>query len=66
MLGILVIQIHLASLESFGIPYMMPMVSGSIDNELEYQDFVMRKPVFTMRKRPIYARRDNRTRFRRW
>lgn len=66
MLGILVLQIHLASLESFGIPYMMPAVSGSIDDELEYQDFVMRKPVFTMRKRPIYATKDNRTRFRRW
>lgn len=66
MLGILVLQIHLASLESFGIPYMMPVVSGSIDDELEYQDFVMRKPIFTMRKRPIYTRKGNRTRFRRW
>lgn len=65
MLGILVIQIHLSSLESFGIPYMMPMVSGSIDDELEFQDFVMRKPIFTMRNRPLYTRRGNRIRFRR-
>lgn len=65
MLGILVIQIHLASMESFGIPYMMPLVSGSIDDELEFQDFIMRKPIFTMHNRPLYARRGKRTRFRR-
>ncbi len=64
MLGILVIQIHLASLESFGIPYMMPLVAGSIDDEVEFQDFIMRKPIFTMKDRPLYARRHNRTRFR--
>lgn len=66
MLGILVIQIHLASLESFGIPYMMPMVSGSIDDGVEYQDFVMRKPIFMMRNRPVYTKEGNRIRFRRW
>ena len=65
MLGILAVQIHLASLESFGIPYMMPLVSGSVDDDVEFQDFVMRKPVFTMRDRPLYARREQRIRFRR-
>ena len=64
MLGILVIQIHLASLESFGIPYMMPLTAGSIDDEIEFQDFVLRKPIFTMKARPVYTRRHNRTRFR--
>ena len=65
LLGILILQIHLASLESFGIPYMLPAVSGSIDNEVEFQDFVMRKPIFTMQDRPLYTRRAKRTRFRR-
>ena len=64
MLGILMIQIHLSSLESFGIPYMMPLVAGSIDDEREFQDFVLRKPIFTMQYRPLYARRHNRLRFR--
>ena len=63
MLGILVIQIHLASMESFGIPYMMPLVSGSIDDELEFQDFILRKPIFTMHNRPLYTRRGARRRF---
>lgn len=63
VLGILVILIHLAKLESFGIPYMMPAVSGSIDDDMEFQDFVGRSPIFTMKKRPLYARRGKRTRF---
>lgn len=65
MLGILILQIHLASMESFGIPYMMPLVSGSIDDDIEYQDFVLRKPIFTMQDRPLYTRNNNRKRFRR-
>lgn len=63
MLGILVLIIHLAKLESFGIPYMMPMVSGSIDKDVEFQDFVVRKPIFTMQERPLFTRRGMRTRF---
>lgn len=65
MLGILVIQIHLSALESFGIPYMLPVTAGSIDDEIEFQDFVMRKPIFTMKDRPIYTLREKRRRFRR-
>lgn len=64
LLGILVVEIHLASLESFGIPYMMPLTAGSIDGEREFQDFVMRFPVFAMKYRPLYTRRHNRVRFR--
>ena len=66
MLGMLLILVHLASLESFGIPYMMPLVSGSVDVGVVHQDFIMRKPVFTMYRRPIYTRKDGRIRFRRW
>lgn len=64
MLGVLVLLIHLASMESFGIPYLMPAVAGSADDGVEYQDFVMRKPIFTMRERPIYTQMGQRRRFR--
>lgn len=64
MLGILVLLIHLATMESFGVPYLMPAVAGSADDEIEYQDFVMRKPIFTMRERPIYTQMGQRRRFR--
>lgn len=65
MIGILALQIHLASLESFGIPYLMPTVAGSVDAGVEYQDFVMRKPIFAMERRPIYTKLGERIRFRR-
>ena len=65
LLGILVMQIHLASLTSFGIPYMMPMVSGTVDGGVEFQDFLIRKPIFTMKNRPIYTREGKRRRFQR-
>ncbi|MDE6433771.1 MAG: spore germination protein [Lachnospiraceae bacterium] len=64
MLGVLVLLIHLASMESFGIPYLMPAVAGSADDGVEYQDFVIRKPIFTMRERPIYTQMGQRRRFR--
>ena len=35
-----------------------------VDDEIEYQDFVMRKPIFTMRERPIYTQMGQRRRFR--
>lgn len=64
MLGVLVLLIHLASMESFGIPYLMPAVAGSADDGVEYQDFVIRKPIFMMRERPIYTQMGQRRRFR--
>lgn len=64
MLGVLVLLIHLATMESFGIPYLMPTVAGSVDDEIEYQDFVMRRPIFTMCERPIYTQMGQRRRFR--
>lgn len=62
-LGLLILVIHLASLESFGIPYMMPLTAGSVDGEVEFQDFVFRKPIFAMKERPLYAMRKVRKRF---
>ncbi|MDO5154493.1 MAG: spore germination protein [Eubacteriales bacterium] len=64
-IGILGLLIHLASMESFGIPYLMPAVAGSVDDGVEYQDFVLRTPIFTMKERPIYTQMGQRRRFRR-
>lgn len=64
MLGTLVLLIHLTSMESFGVPYLMPAVAGSVDRGVEYQDFVLRKPIFTMKERPIYTQMGQRRRFR--
>jgi spore germination protein len=54
-IGIILILTHLASLESFGIPYMFPYVSGDLNNFEDYKDTFFRLPIFTMKKRPIFA-----------
>ncbi|MDD6072450.1 MAG: spore germination protein [Clostridiales bacterium] len=64
MLGVLALLIHLAGMESFGIPYLMPAVAGSVDDGVEYQDYVLRKPIFTMKERPVYTQMGQRRRFR--
>lgn len=65
ILGFLIIAIHLSGLVSFGVPYMMPVVGGSIDGMRGKQDFVVRSPIKTMRVRPMWARNGNRVRLRR-
>jgi spore germination protein len=55
-IGMLFISIHLASLKSFGIPYMSPFVSGGVNNYSDFKDSIFRAPLFKMRKRPIFCR----------
>lgn len=64
VLGVLTVLIHLASLESFGIPYLMPFVAVKADESMDYQDGIIRRPLFELKKRPIFARRDQRIRYR--
>ena len=64
VLGVLTVLIHLASLESFGIPYLMPFVAVKADESMDYQDGVIRRPLFQLKKRPIFARKDQRIRYR--
>ena len=54
-IGIILILIHLVSLESFGIPYMFPFVSGDLNNFEDFKDSFFRIPIFAMKKRPIFA-----------
>lgn len=53
---------HLAQLESFGVPYMLPTVCGG---ELDYnacKDQYVRYPLRRMRKRPLFTREGRRIR----
>ena len=68
ILGLLIIAIHLSELKSFGVPYMMP-VNGSKSEEqediaLNNQDFMVRPPITRMKKRPVWAKKENRVRLR--
>ncbi|MGN0151671.1 MAG: spore germination protein [Wujia sp.] len=64
LLGLLIVAIHLSELTSFGVPYMMPVIAGSVDNMHGKKDFVMRAPIKSMVKRPVWARGENRIRLR--
>ncbi len=63
-LGWMLVLIHLAGLKSFGIPYLLPFAAGEVNQGGETRDSIFRYPLKKMRKRPVFARRENRTRFR--
>jgi len=55
-MALLIVLIHLASLKSFGLPYLFPFAAGDIDGYSDFKDTIFRLPVIFMKKRPIYAR----------
>ncbi|MDR1541701.1 MAG: spore germination protein [Clostridiales bacterium] len=54
-MGALFTLIHLATLKSFGLPYLFPFVSGDINCYSDMKDTLFRVPLFAMKKRPIFA-----------
>lgn len=56
MLGILFLSIHLCSLRSFGVPYMVPLAPLNIYN---LQDAFVRFPIWAMKSRPWLISKDN-------
>ena len=58
--GAVVILIHLASLKSFGFPYLYPFVSSDLNGYNDLKDTVVRPPLFMMKRRPIFAKPDHR------
>ena len=57
--GLLIILIHLASLKSFGIPYLFPFTSAEMNDYSDTKDSLFRLPLFTYKKRPFYANPAN-------
>jgi len=49
MVGLIVISNHLLSLESFGVPYLSPVIPSSLSG---IKDTAIRMPVWSMKKRP--------------
>ena len=64
LLGMLTVLIHLSRLKSFGIPYLMPFVGADLTGYADERDSIWRAPLRKIRKRPIYAKRDQRVRLR--
>lgn len=60
LLGLLVMQTHLVSLRSFGVPYFAPVAPFNLKDA---KDLVMRVPWWAMRERPrLLANNNNRQR----
>lgn len=64
VMGMLLVLIHLAQLKSFGIPYLMPFVGADLNSYMDERDSIIRWPIFKMKRRPIFAKRNSRIRFR--
>jgi spore germination protein len=60
--GFIIVLIHLSSLESFGIPYMMPFAASGTEEMDQTGDGMVRMPSFRLRKRPVFAKKSERTR----
>lgn len=56
MIGLMFMAIHLCSLRSFGIPYMMPLAPFNIHNQ---QDVFIRFPIWAMKNRPMFISKGN-------
>lgn len=61
--GLYITVSHLAGLTSFHMPYLMPYVGRELDKG--QGDTIWRKPIYKMKRRPLFASHNNRTRLRR-
>lgn len=59
MIGLILINNHLLSLKSFGVPYLSPIVPGNFEG---MKDTVFRAPLWWMKRRPTMLHTPDRTR----
>jgi len=57
-MGLLLVSIHLAAMKSFGVPYLMPFASSEMSGGHDLKDSLFRFPLFSMKRRPFFARQD--------
>lgn len=52
----LLILAHLCSLTSYGIPFLYPFCSASVNDDLDWEDTLFRLPLHKMKRRPIFTK----------
>lgn len=62
--GWVLVLVHLAGLKSFGISYLMPFAGGDANKGGESLDSILRAPLDRMNRRPLFSRKENRTKMR--
>lgn len=65
LLGVFLVLVHMASLKSFGIPYLSPYVGAQLNGYQDEKDSVVRFPLRMLWKRPIYANPEESVRLKR-
>lgn len=56
--AVLFLLMHLCGLVSYGIPYLYPFCSSSVNNDTDWEDSIIRLPLHKMKRRPIFARQN--------
>lgn len=64
LIGLLILLAHLASLESFGTPFLSPYTASDQNKYHDLRDTIIRFPLFMMDRRPRYAKESQKTRIR--
>ena len=54
--ALLLLLAHLSSLTSYGIPYLYPFCSSSVNDDVDWEDSIFRLPLSKMKRRPIFAK----------
>ena len=62
VLGMYWLTGHLAGLSSFRIPYLTPFVGAEMNDYYDRRDSLVRAPFRRLRRRPVFARREQRIR----
>lgn len=62
ILGLMLVLIHLADLESFGIPYLSPFVATNLEKDNPLSDSILMFPIFKMLFRPVYSSKEHKQR----
>ncbi|MDD4844271.1 MAG: spore germination protein [Anaerotignum sp.] len=55
-IALLLVLAHLCSLTSYGIPFMYPFCSASVNDDVDWEDTVFRLPLRKMKRRPIFTK----------
>jgi spore germination protein len=64
LMGMIIVLIHLAGLQSFGFTYLMPFAASEMSEGEDLKDSLFRFPLFCLKKRPFFAQREQSTRMR--
>ena len=64
LIGLFLVLVHMASLKSFGVPYLSPYVGAQLNGYQDEKDSLVRFPLRMLWKRPIYANSGNRVKLR--